>query len=284
MGAPDRFGSPATGVVGSQYQPGHQVIVSDAVQRHRIPVIDRMMDVLAELERRESGASISELVQTLGLPRSTVYRILNSLQSHQMVQRNGHGDYRLGSRLLTLAAHASANNGEAELIALAQPYLDRLAGELGESCKLSVYDHGEVLLIAAAQGRRQYALAVTAGQRMPPHAGAAAKVLLAYLPEIELKRVLGQRLEPLTSRTFTDARRLATELARIRRHGWAQDRGESSISIHAFAAPIFGKDGRVMAAISVPFLAGTEAERMEQIRSAVLNAAKSLSATVPEAV
>ena len=258
--------------------------MSEALQRHRIPVIDRMMAVLGELERRENGASISELVLTLQLPRSTVYRILNSLQSHHIVQRNARGDYRLGRRLLALAAHASANNGEAELVALAQPVLEGLAAELGDSSKLSVFDHGDVLVHAAAQGRRQYALSVTPGQRMAPHAGAASRVLLAHLPEPELKRILSQRLEAVTPRTITDPRRLATDLARIRRHGWAQDRGESSISIHAFAAPIFSADGRVVAAISVPFIAGTEAERLEQIRLAVIRAAKELSARVPETV
>lgn len=259
-------------------------IVSDAAQRHRIPVIDRMMDVLEELEGRDGGASISELVLKLGLPRTTVYRILNSLQSHHMVQRNTRGDYRLGRRLLALAARATANNGETELVALSQPHMDKLAAELGESCKLSVYDHGEVLLLAAAQGRRQYALSVTPGQRMAPHAGAAAKMLLAHLPEAELKRVLARRLEAITPRTFTDPRRLAAELARIRRNGWAQDRGESTISIHAFAAPVFNRHGKILAAVSIPFLAGTDAARMEQIRVAVTATAKELSDEIPETI
>jgi DNA-binding IclR family transcriptional regulator len=257
--------------------------VSDAVHRHRIPVIDRMMNVLAELERRESGASISELVEALAVPRSTVYRILNSLQSHQMVHRGTGGDYRLGRRLLALAARASANNGEAELVALSQQHLDGLSSLLGESCKLSVFDHGEVLVLAAAQGRRQYALSVTPGQRMPPHAGAAAKIILAHLPEPELRGVMARPLESVTPRTFTDPRRLASELARVRRQGWAHDRGESSISIHAFAAPIFNHRGRVVGAISVPFLADTEEARTEVIRIAVIEAAKALSAELSEA-
>ena len=61
---------------------------ADTVLKHRIPVIDRMMDVLGELEVRDSGATISDLVVKLGLPRTTVYRILNSLQLHDMVQRS----------------------------------------------------------------------------------------------------------------------------------------------------------------------------------------------------
>ena len=60
--------------------------LADAAMKHRIPVIDRMMDVLAQLERRESGATIRDLVTALKLPRTTIYRILNTLQLHDMVR------------------------------------------------------------------------------------------------------------------------------------------------------------------------------------------------------
>jgi len=74
----------------------------DAALKHRIPVIDRMMEVLTQLERRDNGATIRDLVTELKLPRTTVYRILNTLQLHDMVRRDGGGAYRLGRRLLSL--------------------------------------------------------------------------------------------------------------------------------------------------------------------------------------
>jgi DNA-binding IclR family transcriptional regulator len=256
-------------------------VPSQAIHKHRIPVIDRMMDVLGQLERREDGVTIRDLVVALSLPRTTVYRILNSLELHDMVQRDGAGAYRLGRRLVGLAARATANGGEADLIALAQPHLDRLAAQLGEGCKLSVLDRDEVLVLAAAQGRGQYALSVTPGQRMAPHAGAGSKLLLAHLPGPDLQRCITRPLEAFTPRTFTDPKRLRAELARIRRQGWAQDKGESVISIHAFAAPIFDKTGRMVAALSVPFLAGATTSRMTEIRLAAVAAAKALSANMP---
>jgi DNA-binding IclR family transcriptional regulator len=73
---------------------------------------------------------------------------------------------------------------------------------------------------------------------------------------------------------------LRSELLRVKRQGWAQDKGESAPSIQAFAAPVLDKTGRLLAAISVPFLAGTEAGRMEEIRLAVIAAAKELSRAV----
>ncbi|HEX4296910.1 MAG TPA: IclR family transcriptional regulator [Devosia sp.] len=253
----------------------------DAALKHRIPVIDRMMEVLSQLERRDNGLTIRDLVTQLHLPRTTIYRILNTLQMHDMVHRDDGGAYQLGHRLLGLAAHVATGASEIDLVAMAQPHLDRLGAEIGEGVKLSVLDRNGVLVLAAAQGRREYALTVAPGQRMEAHAGAASKLLLSYLPEAELLPWLARPLVAFTPRTLTDPRRLKTELARIRRLGWSQDRGETAPSIHAFAAPVFDTRDQVIAALSVPFLAGTEPSRMEEIRLATIATAKALSSEIP---
>ena len=255
-------------------------MADDGAVKHTIPVIDRMMEVLGQLEHRASGAKIRDLTHRLKLPRTSVYRILNTLQRHDMVRRDDAGAYHLGGRLLTLAAHVAAD--DVDLTLVAQPILDRLAAELGESCKLSVIDNEGILVLAAAQGRREYALTVAPGQRVPVHAGAASKLLLAHLPPDAQNRWLAMPLVAFTPRSITDPTRLHTELAKVKRLGWAQDKGESITSIHAFAAPIFNKAGQMVAAISVPFLAGTEPTRMEDIRAAAIDAARAISTAMPD--
>jgi DNA-binding IclR family transcriptional regulator len=254
-----------------------------ASPRHRIPAIDRMMEVLGQLERHESGASIRALAERLGLPRTTVYRILNTLQLHDMVRRLASGDYRLGPRLLALAARASAGIGGVDLPALARPHLDRLSAATGEACKVSVVDGDALVVCATAEGKREYALTVVPGQRLPLHAGAAGKVLLASLPAEDLARILAAPLVRLTPRTVADPKRLMRELARIRRQGWAEDKGEFSPSIRALAAPIPGRDGRVVAALSVPFLAGSSPAHVEKIRVGVIDTAGAIAADLPRA-
>jgi DNA-binding IclR family transcriptional regulator len=253
---------------------------NEGAQKHRVPVIDRMMEVLAELEGRERGATIRDLVQRLKLPRTTIYRILNTLQLHEMVRRDGEGAYQLGRRLVRFASHVPQRSGEEAFIALAKPFLDALSARLGEGTKLSAIDADGVIVLATAQGRRQYALSVTPGQRTAVNAGAASKLLLAHLPEAELDARLARPLVGFTARTITDPKRLRPELSRIRRQGWAQDKGESAPSIQAFASPVFDAGGKVIAALSVPFLAGTEPDRMEEIRLAVVEAGKDLTRAV----
>jgi DNA-binding IclR family transcriptional regulator len=253
----------------------------DVAIRHRIPVIDRMMDILNQLERRDTGVTIRDLVSQLKLPRTTIYRILNTLQLHDMVRRDEGGAYHLGKRLLGLASHVAAGAGEVDLVALATPHMTRLANTLGEACKLSVLDRDGVYVLAAVQGRREYALSVMPGQRQNTHAGAASKLLLAFLPEADQQHWLTRPLAGFTAKTITDPKRLVAELNRVKRLGWAQDKGETSPSILAFAAPVFNNAGKMIAALSVPFLAGAEASRMEEIRMAVIAAALAMTAGMP---
>jgi DNA-binding IclR family transcriptional regulator len=255
---------------------------ADASARHTIPVLDRMMEVLGRIEASAAGLTIRQLTEALGLPRTTVYRILNTLQAHQVVRRDEHGAYHLGRRLVSLAQHVGPAARDLDLAAAAQPFLDRLAADLGEGVKVSVIDPDGVFVLAAAQGRREYALTVAPGQRMPVHAGAASKLLLAHLPEEEIDAWLDRPLAGYTPRTITDAKRLRAELARIRRQGWAADRGENGPSIQAYAAPVFDGGGRLVAALSIPFLAGTPPDRMEMIRLAAIATAEALSTTLRE--
>jgi DNA-binding IclR family transcriptional regulator len=248
-----------------------------AASQHTIPAIDRMMGVLSALEEQPDGASITALTAALALPRSAVYRILNTLEAHDVVQRHGAGSYRLGQRLRTLAAHVPSGPTQLDLAALAQPFLDKVAASAGHSVKLSVLDDEGVRVLAAAQGRRPYALVVTPGQQMPINAGAAGKLLFAFEPPEKQAEWLSRPLAAFTSRTLTDPKRLKAEAARVRRQGWSQDRGESAPSIYAYAAPIRDHGGRVLAALSIPFLHGTESEQVKDIRLAVIRMADEIS-------
>lgn len=254
---------------------------ADSAAKHTIPVIHRMMELLGELERHAEGLSIRELVVKLELPRTTIYRILNTLQTHEVVRRDEAGLYHLGRRLLILAANASTRFSETRLSAICQPHLEKLAAELGEGVKLNVLDDEAVMVLAAVQGRREYALTVAAGQRTPIHSGAAGKLLLAFQP-VEIQDLwLSRPLPAYTDKTYTDANLLRAELTAIRARGWARDAGENAPSIQAFAAPVLAREGAIAAAVSVPFLAGASEARMDAIRDAVVRAARGMTEAMP---
>jgi DNA-binding IclR family transcriptional regulator len=250
----------------------------EAGGKHQIPVIDRMMELLDTLANRSAGASITELVAALEIPRTTVYRILNTLQAHNVVRRSPTGSFTLGPRLLALAARVSGDGPGYDLASLALPHLEQLSEIMGEGCKVSIRDGERALVLTAVQGKREYALAVWPGQHLPLHAGAASKILLAHMPERERSELLRRELEQFTAKTIVDPRRLMRELAKIRSQGWAQDKGEYSPSIQAFAAPIVDPEYGVVAALSIPFLTGATPDRQEQLRAAVIASASAISA------
>ena len=235
------------------------------------------MGVLGLLEHRPAGVSIRDLCQALGQPRSTIYRILNTLERHAVVRRTLAGNYVLGPRLLEFAAHVRIEGVHEDLARLAQPHLHRLSEETGEASKISVRYGDRVLAIAAAQSTHGYGLTPTVGQDFPLHAGAASKVLLAHVTAEELDTLLAAELSKFTPSTITDPDDLRRELKSIRTQGWAEDRGEHGSSVHAFAAPVLDADGRVIAAVSIPFLADKEQQGREILRSAVIKVGAEIS-------
>lgn len=229
-----------------------------------------MLDALAE----RGGAQIRELSTALGIPRSTVYRILNSLEAHALVVRSGETAYRLGPKLLRLAR---AVPGGADLVSVARPAMEALAEEIGATVKLSVLEAGTALVVAVAEGPQTYSITTQVGRRFPLHAGAASKVLAAFAPAAVREALLAAPLPAATPATITDPAALAAELAEVRVRAFAEDRGEFVPGVCAVAVPVFGAGGGCVAALSVPHLQGTPAARREALARGVARAAAALT-------
>ena len=248
---------------------------------HRVPVIDRMMDVLTHLERDHGRPTVRDLAIGSGIPRSTVYRILNTLEAHGMVVRAGaDGGYQLGSRLLALAERVPHGGEWQRLAEIAQPWLQLLAATTGETAKLSVLDAGAALCVAVAQGAGRYAVAAQTGSRFPLHAGAASKVLLAAMDSAAQDAVLSGPLERYTPRTLTDPSVLRAQLASVRSQGWAEDVGEHGTSIGAVAAPLLDAQHRIVAALSIAHFADRPPADRQAYREAAVRTAAEITTAI----
>ena len=243
---------------------------------NQVPVIARMLDLLEIIERRPAGASIRELSEFLDMPRSTVYRILNTLEARDVVKRGFSGAYLLGPRLLSLAANVVAGH-DSDLAKLANTHLERLSQSTGEASKLSVLDGDGVLVIAVAHSAGAYGLTVKPGRRLPLHAGAASRVLLAHMDGGDIARILNGPLPRYTDTTMCEPEDIGRSLAQIRRTGFALDDGEFSVGVMAVASPIHDRQNKVVAALSIPFLRTQDRSRIDTLRAAVIDAAKLIS-------
>jgi len=246
--------------------------------RHCSPVVDKATQLLDVLATSPAGRSLAELVEQLGLARSTVYRILNSLVVYGVVEKDAQEPvYRLGPKLSELARLLGPQNDRAALSDVAGPVMDALVHRISEACKLSVPDGDGVLTIRVAQSPAEYGLAIRIGHRAPIQAGGSSKAILAYLPALEIDKLLEGSLKRYTPFTITDPEMMREVLGQIRRVGYSEDNSEITLGVHSVAAPIFGQSGQVIGAVGVPYLGDPVPERLRTIRQAVIEAARTIS-------
>jgi DNA-binding IclR family transcriptional regulator len=202
--------------------------------------LKRAGDVLDLFTIEEPEWGVTAAAQRLGIGKSLAHDALTSLAAIGLLQRVGHGHYRLGWRTLSLASILVRTS---ELTATARPVVRELAERRGLGVSLVAWDRGRIVYIDRRHmPRGDRAIGPVAGTIAPVDGNAASQVLLANRPAAEVASLWG---EGFVQTPHTSLDELERDLARIRVHGWAGD-GDGAV-----AAPVRDGDGDVAAAISV---------------------------------
>jgi DNA-binding IclR family transcriptional regulator len=209
--------------------------------------LGRALQILIELG--EGPRTLDELAATVGVHKTTVLRLLRTLEEERFAYRDPDHRFHLGSRMFALAGAALEQRG---VRGLAAPHLARLNEKTGQTVHLGVYEGGEVVYLDKYDSKHAIRMYSRIGLRMPLHCTAIAKVLLADLPEVQ-RRQVAESIEytPHTANTITGPRELLAELDRVAAQGHAMDDAEHETFIRCVAAPIRGAAGRVVAAASI---------------------------------
>jgi DNA-binding IclR family transcriptional regulator len=244
---------------------------------YQVQVLDRALGILDSLSKDGPELGPAELSEKLDLHKSTVHRLLMVLERHGLIERGPqNGKYRLGMKLFELGSQAVA---KLNLRERAQPYLERLVAETGETAHICVLNGDSMLSIINVESPHTLRSPSTVGQRTPLHCTSVGKTLLAFLPEDEAEQLIKKcELRRYTSRTLTTRARLKAELKLIRRRGYAMDNGEIEEGLRCLGAPVWDYSGKIVAALSIagPAFRLTEV-RIPAVSQAVLDAAKNLS-------
>jgi IclR family acetate operon transcriptional repressor len=204
--------------------------------------VARALTLLDELRDSEHGRGVNELARRIGVNASTASRLLSTLESFGVVQRDGQGPYRLGLALVTLADRVLSR---LDLQALARPILVELMEQTGETATLSLPGEREAITVDSVPSRSSVVSTARLGRPSISHATAVGKVMLAFgggaLPR-------ERDLVSLTDRTITDRALLAAEVATVAERGYGTVFGEREVDVNAIAAPVFDRSG-VLAAI-----------------------------------
>lgn len=211
-------------------------------------VTSRVVDVLEAFTAGRRSMTLSELSRHSGLPLTTTHRLATELVQRGMLGRDAQGRLHIGLRLWEIGALSPSSVGLRES---ALPYLQDLYEITHENVQLAVLDGIEALYVERIAGRRSVHALTRVGGRLPVHATGVGLVLLAHADREVQQRVLAGPLVSYTSHTVTDAKQLRAILADVRRLGFVvSDRQIEGISL-SVAAPVYGVDRRVCAAVSV---------------------------------
>ena len=210
-------------------------------------VLGKAMIVLEAFAADDNGIGFTELQQRTGLPKATLHRVAGDLVEARLLSRID-GEYHLGSHLFELGMRASV---ERTLLEVATPFLEDLYERTHETVHLGLREGAEVVYVAKVGGHRQVRSPSRIGGRMPVHATAIGKALLAWAEEAERIAVLTGPLDRRTPRTVTAPGRLRQQLERVREDGVAFEFEEGAVGLVCVAAPVLDASDRPVAAISV---------------------------------
>lgn len=212
-----------------------------------VSMIERMTLVLDAFDGASARLTLQDIVARSGLPRSTAHRILDQLVRLRWLEHRG-GDYGLGLRALELGGLAVAHNSLRESTV---PLLHDLHVRTRTTVHLWVLDRLDVVCLDKLSGRSGTALPTRVGGRLPAHATAAGKAILAWTDPRQVDATMRGRLTSRTPRTLPTMEALEQELAKVRaRGGLAYDREESCSGVTCVAAPLRG-GARAVAAVSL---------------------------------
>jgi DNA-binding IclR family transcriptional regulator len=236
--------------------------------------VDRALDLLAAVAASEQAPSVAELAEQCGINRSTAWRLLATLETHGMVERETSSGYRVGYGTVRLGAAAD----EASVVRRVRPALEELSSQVGETVSLA--------LVRTATLRYVDHLSAIAGtftpwseERVSLHSTSSGKIFLAWLSAEEREGALPSRLERFTETTITDREALERELAEARRLGYARCVGEDAALTNGVSAAVLDARYRPIAVVNVW---GPErrisADRLPELGPAVVAAAERVAA------
>jgi DNA-binding IclR family transcriptional regulator len=208
--------------------------------------IDRAFAVLRSLMAGPAG--VTEIAERVSLPKSTVSRLLSTLEELGAVEQvSVGGNYRVGFAMIELGAAARPGRS---MITVARPHLADLTRRTGEAAGFSIPDGVEMLYLDQLTPDSELQVRDWTGYRIPMHAVPSGQVVLADQPEV-LERLLARPLQRFTPHTIVSGAKLRDRLTTVAEQGYAVAIEEFADGMNSVAAPVRSSDGRVIGAVHV---------------------------------
>jgi DNA-binding IclR family transcriptional regulator len=244
---------------------------------YSVPPVERAFKLLRAIAAGDNAANVSETARTLKLSRTTIIRLLATLEAEQMIERRSDGaGFKLGLGLAGLAGQSLVSS---DIVQVGDPVLRTLAETLGLSAHIGVLSGRDVLYVARRTPNVHLVSNVGIGSRLPAHATTLGRAILAYTPQAIVSELFqGVRLSAATEKTPTTLAELSLQLDADRAAGIAWSDSNFEVGISSVAAPVFDRTGTLVGALNVTGPSSSfVAARRRDIESAVRAAAAQVS-------
>ena len=236
--------------------------------------IDKTLSLLEAISQNARGLSLADIVKSVGIPKTTAFRILEILTAREYVTWNPDNEkYYIGIKALEIGISGLVGQ---DIVDVSIPYLQELSLADGGTSFLPVYNNGDVVYLYKAEGTSPIQTPARLGSRRPAYCTALGKVILANLPIEETDRIFEKKLAKFTEKTVVDRIRLYEEFADIRTDGYSVDDEGIEYGLYCLAVPVYNYTGGVIAAISV----SGPIKRISESREKVIEELKSVGATI----
>ena len=218
----------------------------------QIQSVTRALSVLNAIAEEESGLTLAEISEKVGLPPSTTHRHLTTMQEESFVRF----DAETGTWLIGVQAFltGSAFIGSRDIASIARPYMRRLMEASGETVNLAIADEarGYVVYLAQVECKHMMRAISRPGELVPMYCSAVGKALLAAMPETSIAAIFQKTgLKRITEKTITSPAKMRAELVRIKSEGYALDDEEHAVGLRCIASVLCNEHGEPLAAISM---------------------------------
>jgi len=218
--------------------------------RYNVEALARGLDILELFTSQNTSLTLTESVSLLNLSKSTVFRLLSTLQTLGYLDLDPETRRYCPSLKVLQLGFTAINSLEVHQVA--RPHLERLAQELDETVSLCVLDGNHVIYVDRVRNKSIVGVMLKVGSRIPAHCTTIGKVLLADLPPDKLDLFFNSaKLTQYTSRTMCMREVLLSELVKVRKNGYAICDGELAVGLRASGAPIYNRQQKAIAGINV---------------------------------
>jgi len=236
-------------------------------RNYSVPAVRRAIQILEILASSHTGLSLAELSRSTSIPKSSLFRILNTLERHSVVLQDEQREtFTLGMKLIDWGNRAL---DKVDLKSVSHPHLVRMAHETRESYYVAILDDSEVIIIDRADTPEMWQMVARLGQRSPVHATASGQILISEMNAPAINALITrQGLKKYTARTITTREGLEKRLQQVRAKGFVVANAEYKPDLCVIAVPIRDHHGRITAALMTAMQserARKEPDRVEEI-------------------